>query len=70
MKKKLKLDVDNLAVVSFAPAGGVQGRGTVPGYSGECGSSVGFMVCNCFNDPADPTWYNATCHSGEPPCLC
>lgn len=64
MRKKLKLDLEELAVETFATTRPQTGRGTIQGYSGECGSS-GVIFCNCNDTPGDPTYVNFSCATGE-----
>lgn len=65
MKKKLRLQLDDLAVSSFTTTRLETGTGTVRAhYSGECGSS-GAMFCICDDTPGDNTFVNPTCATGQ-----
>lgn len=76
---KIKLDVDSLAVESFATTdGGAKARGTVQGHAGEpprtlyqspCISLTGDLECQCVYTATPQYSCNAVCEGTENDCL-
>lgn len=79
MRRKIQLDVDSLAVESFATTeGDVPRRGTVHGQNGEppktlyqspCISLTGDLECQCVHTAAPQYSCNTVCEGTENDCL-
>jgi hypothetical protein len=79
--RKIQLDVDALAVESFATTdGGAEKRGTVQGRAGsgdclrtlrqpECISLTGHLECYCVQTEANQLSCNVVCEGTENDCL-
>lgn len=79
--RKVKLDMDSLAVESFATTGGAEGRGTVHGraeasgdclrtlYQAQCISLTGDLECQCVHTEANQYSCGAVCEGTENDCL-
>jgi hypothetical protein len=65
--KKLRLDVEDLAVESFATADGADERGTVRGHEATEGCAVTESCTNC---TYDDTICGLTWHCSNAPPLC